>query len=109
MGLILGLTDLLLQADVPDPSDASTNLNTELIQRLQVADLIGITGQALSHCVANTIRDIASNFGEENIKKFVLIEDTTSSVGGFENLGEEFVKEMTARGMQVCKADEFLS
>lgn len=98
-----------VQADVPDPADPSTLLNTRLIQTLTDADVIGITGQALSHCVANTVRDIANNFGEDNIKKLVLLEDTTSSVGGFEKMGTDFVKEMTARGMQISKSTEFFT
>lgn len=98
-----------VMADVPDPADPDTQLNTKLIQTLQTADLVAITGQALSHCVANTVKDIADNFGADNIKKLVLIEDTTSSVAGFENLGTEFVKAMVARGMQISKSTEFLA
>jgi nicotinamidase/pyrazinamidase len=89
-----------VQADVEDPSDPSTKLNTNIIDALTEADEILITGEALSHCVASTIQDIANNFGDDNIKKFVLLEDTTSSVTGFEKLGQDFVKNMTARGMQ---------
>lgn len=98
-----------VQADVPDGEDSTTMLNTDLINTLQKADVILITGEALSHCVANTIRDIANNFGDENIKKFVLLEDTCSNVTGFENLGEEFVKEMTSRGMKVTTSTDFLA
>jgi len=50
--------------------------------------------------VANTIRDIAAEFGDDQIKKFVLLEDTSSNVGGFEKMGQDFVREMVARGMQ---------
>lgn len=98
-----------VSADVPDPSDSTTQLNTRLIQLLQEADVIGITGQALSHCVANTVRDIANNFGDENIRKLMLIEDTTSNVTGFEKLGQDFVSEMTTRGMQVTTSEKFLA
>jgi nicotinamidase/pyrazinamidase len=98
-----------VQADVPDPADPATMLNTRLIQTLRDADVIGITGQALSHCVANTVRDIANNFGEENIKKLVLLTDTTSSVPGFESMGADFVKEMTGRGMQTALSTEFFT
>lgn len=98
-----------VQADVPDPSDPTTGLNVPLIETLQKVDLIGISGQALSHCVANTITDIANNFGEDNIKKFVLLEDTTSSVTGFEQMGTDFVKALTARGMQVARSTDFLA
>jgi len=97
-----------VQADVPDPSDDSTQLNMRLIETLQRADIIVLTGQALSHCVANTVRDIADNFGEDNVKKLVLLEDTTSAVTGFENLGKDFLDEMVNRGMQVSTHDKFL-
>ena len=98
-----------VKADVPDPSDPSTMLNTGLINILSDADIILISGQALSHCVANTIIDIADNFGEENIKKFILLEDTSSNVNTFESLGEAFVKDMSAKGMQVMKSTEVLT
>lgn len=97
-----------VQADVPDGTDPGTMLNTKLIETLQKADVIALSGQALSHCVANTVRDIANNFGEENIEKMVLLIDTTSSVPGFEKMGEDFLKEMTGRGMKTCKSSEFL-
>jgi nicotinamidase-related amidase len=97
-----------VKAEVPDPEDAGTQLNVRLIETLQKADIIAISGQALSHCVKSTIEDIAMNFGEENIKKFVLLEDTSSSVQGFEQMGIDFVSEMSARGMQVMKSIDFL-
>ena len=80
-------------------------MNTRLIERLESADLIVLSGQALSHCVANTVRDIAK---DDNINKMVLIEDTTSSVPGFEHLGEDFLKEMKTRGMRTAKSTEYL-
>lgn len=98
-----------VQAEVPDPSDPSTTLNSGLIQTLSDADIIVIAGEALSHCVASTINDIANNFGEENIKKFVLLEDCCSSVAGFEHLGKQFVDSMVARGMKVARSTEFLA
>ncbi len=104
-----------VQAEVPDASDPGTMLNTGLIQTLRNADIIGITGQALSHSVANTVRDIANNFGEDNIKKMVLLIDTTSPVGDlpgssiFKNMAEDFVSEMTKRGMKVQKSTDFLN
>lgn len=95
-----------VQADVPDPSDPSTSLNDQLIKILKDADRILIAGEALSHCVANTVTDIANNFGEDNIKKIVLLEDCCSNVGGFENLGKQFVDTMSKRGMQIAKSTD---
>lgn len=97
-----------VMAEVEEPNDPGTQLNTQLIDTLSKADIIPITGEALSHCLANTVKDIADNFGDENIKKLVLLTDTTSSVTGFENLGEDFIKEMTARGMQISTSEDFL-
>ena len=97
-----------VMADVPDSSDPSTQLNTSLINMAQHADIIIIAGQALSHCVANTITDIANNFGEENISKFALMTDCCSNVPGFEHLGDAFVTDMTARGMKSYLSTDFL-
>jgi nicotinamidase/pyrazinamidase len=97
-----------VQADVPDPSDPSTQLNTSLIKMLDEVDEVLFAGEALSHCVANTMRDIFSNISADAIKKFVLLTDCTSSVGGFEKLGEDFLNEMDARGMGFATTEHYL-
>ncbi|MFZ1828807.1 MAG: hypothetical protein WAW42_08595 [Candidatus Competibacteraceae bacterium] len=96
-----------VQADVPDPNDPSTQINVGLIQTLEKADIVVLSGQALSHCVANTVRDIADHFGEESIRKLVLIEDTSSPVPGFEKVAQQFLTDMRQRGMKISKAAEF--
>lgn len=98
-----------VQAEVPDPSDPSTMLNGRLIKTLAEADMVVIAGEALSHCVANTVRDIANSFGEDNVKKLVLLTDCASSVSGFEALGTQFVQEMIGRGMQTALSRDFLA
>jgi len=97
-----------VQADVPDPEDPGTQLNWALIEVLQKADIILLAGEARSHCLANTVVDIADNFGEENIKKMVLLDDATSDVTGCEDMGKDFVTAMTARGMQRSTTVEYL-
>lgn len=99
----------VVRADVPDPEDPTTLINTDFIQRLQKADLILVAGEALSHCVANSVRDIAAEFGEDQVRKFVILEDASSSVTGLEFLAKDFMKEMIARGVQVAKTDTVLS
>lgn len=103
----------VVKADVPDADDPSTHVNTNFIERLQAADEIIISGQALSHCVANSIRDIADLFGAEHVKKFVLLEDTSSPVGDqpnstmFRDMADDFLREMTGRGMRLAKTTDF--
>lgn len=96
-----------VMADVEDHNDIHTKLNVRLCQILADADEVLISGEALSHCVANTVRDIANNFGEDNIKKMTLLEDCSSNVTGLDFLGENFVKEMIPRGMKVCKSTDW--
>lgn len=88
-----------VKAEVEDPRDTTTKINTQLIETLNKFDKILISGEALSHCVANTIRDIANVFSPEDVKKFTLLEDTSSSVPGCEQMGIDFVNEMVAKGM----------
>lgn len=48
-----------LMAEVPDPSDPGTALNTSFLTMLATADVIGVCGEASSHCVKNTVQQIA--------------------------------------------------
>ncbi|PTH80064.1 hypothetical protein [Aeromonas veronii] len=95
-------------AEVPYAADPTTKLSRPMIERFEQADLIFLTGQALSHCVAATVRQLADNFGNENIKKLVLLRDTTSPVTGFEKNGEDFIEEMKARGMRVVNTTDVI-
>lgn len=98
----------VVAADVYDPEDLNTGLNTDLIKTLQNMDVIAIAGEASSHCVCNSVQDVANNFGDENIKKFMYLEDCCSPVPGFEKLATDFVDSMTKRGMKVTTSDKFL-
>ena len=104
-----------IQAEIPDPDDSSTQLNTRLIDKLRDSDMVLVAGQALSHCVADTVNDIADNIGQEHIKKFVLLEDCTSSIAAVPNgpdfpaIANEFVSRMRARGMKVSNSRDFLA
>lgn len=98
-----------LKAEVPDPEDMGTQLNMGLIQTLEKADMVLIAGEALSHCVANTVRDIAASFDPGAVSKLVLLEDCCSSVSGFEKMGVEFVAELSALGMKVMRSTDFSS
>jgi nicotinamidase-related amidase len=97
-----------IKAEVSDPLDPSTQINTALIQTLQTADIILLAGEAGSHCLANAGRDIADAFGDDSyIKKLVLLTDATSPVPGFESFQDNFVKDMTAKGMQLSTTTQF--
>jgi nicotinamidase-related amidase len=99
-----------VKAEVPDPTDPDSQINTRLIQTLEEADIVVIAGEALSHCVANTVRDIVDCFSDPKyIEKLTLLTDASSSVAGFESLGDEFLKDMEGRGMKTSTTTDFLS
>ena len=99
-----------IQADVPDPADPSTQINTALIGTLMQADLVAVAGEAGSHCLANTVRDLANNFGDDRlVSKIVLLQDATSPVTGFDTLQNDFLREMTGRGMKLSTTTDFLA
>ena len=91
-----------IQAEVPDPNDPSTLPDPIWLANLASADRILIAGEALSHCVASTVRDLADQLGASQVSKLVLLTDCCSPVSGFDAIGLEFIAEMTARGMQTA-------
>jgi nicotinamidase-related amidase len=99
-----------VQAEVPDPEDPSTQVNTSFIQTLEQADIILLAGEALSHCVANTMRDIAANFSDPLfVQKVVILTDASSNVTGFENFGADFLRDLTAKGMKTSTTTTVLT
>jgi nicotinamidase-related amidase len=96
-------------AEVPDPTDPTTQINTGLIQILEEADIVLVAGEARSHCLANTVRDIVANFNDQSaVEKLHLLTDACSDVPTFEQLGEDFVKELTGKGMKTTTTVDFL-
>lgn len=98
-----------VKAEVADSKDHTTQLNTDFIDLVMQADEIVLCGEALSHCLANTVRDMADSFNDDSfIAKCVLLTDGASNVPGFDHFGDSFIADMTARGMQVATCGEYL-
>ncbi|WP_035059791.1 hypothetical protein [Andreprevotia chitinilytica] len=98
-----------IQAEVPDATDPTTLPDARWIAQLAQADTILIAGEALSHCVASTVRDLADQLGAANVSKLVLLTDCASPVAGFEALGQSFIDEMVARGMRTATSQNCLA
>ena len=100
-----------VKAEVEVSDDPSTQLNMRgLIVPLEEADMVIIGGQARSHCVANTVRDIMANFSDPSyIKKLYILEDGTSDVGGFEHLGDAFINDFLKAGGNLTTTDKVLA
>ncbi len=101
-------------AEVPLPTVPSTGFNTALLDVLATADIIAVSGEALSHCVMSTVDQIAENIGEEHIAKFHILIDASSPVpeppGGpnFPQIADEWLHRMEKRGMTLTTTEKFL-
>lgn len=98
-----------LQAEVPDPQDPETQLNTALVAALDAGERIVIAGEASSHCVRATAEHLAAHLPSGRVDKIVLLEDCMSPVPGFEAQAREFLGAMRERGATVCAAQDLLA
>lgn len=87
----------MFRAEVPVPGDPSTELNRAALDQLGKKGEIFVAGEALSHCVAQSVRDLVK---EVDPRRVVLLGDCMSSVPGFEAQGEAFLSEMLAMGVK---------
>lgn len=103
-----------LQAEVPDAKDPQSQLNTRLLETLADADVILIAGEALSHCVKETLTQIVENIGSEHVKKIKILMDCTSCIPAlpsvdFPAITEAWLKEMKALGVETTTSTTFFS
>jgi nicotinamidase-related amidase len=99
----------IVRADVIDPEDPSTQINTQLVETLEKADIIVVCGEAGSHCVKNSILDIINSFNDEDcVKKMVVLEDGMSPVANYEHEQEDLFKIIKSKGVKFSTCEDFL-
>ena len=72
----------IVQPEVPVPGMVDGGRNQALLDELAQADLIVVAGEAMSHCVLETVEDIVEAFGDrpEMLRQVHLLRDCTSPV-----------------------------
>ena len=95
-----------LQAEVPDPADPSTQLNTRLLAALDRADLLLIAGEASSHCVRATTEHLLQHLPSGRPERLVLLTDCMSPVAGFEAQHQAFLAAVQAQGVKLVHSSE---
>ncbi len=95
-----------LQAEVPDPADPSTQLNTRLLAALDTADVLLVAGQASSHCVRATTEHLLQYLPSGRPERIVLLTDCMSPVSGFEAQHRAFLAAAQAQGMQLADSSQ---
>lgn len=88
-----------MAADVPVTPD--TALNTSFMESLKTSDHLIVCGQAMSHCVNYTLRDIVAHWPKERLSQITLLTDGASPVPGFEGPADTFQKDMESAGVQL--------
>ena len=101
-----------LRAEVPVSSDERTLLNEGLLRSLKGRRVL-VCGQALSHCVNFTVRDLVASYeadgadGADRLASIGILRDGTSVVPGFEDAGATFLADMEAKGVRILTTDSF--
>ncbi len=75
--------------------DPENKINTDFLNKLKKYDKIVIAGEAKSHCVSESIKQIVDYFDENNINKLkniYILEDCMSNITGFEAESEKEFK-----------------
>jgi nicotinamidase/pyrazinamidase len=96
-----------VRAEVPDESDPGGTGMEALVTAVAAASRIWVAGEARSHCVANTVRDLFALVPDSGLpSRTVLLTDATSDVKGFEEYGESFVRQATMLGMTTATTSD---
>jgi len=95
-----------LRANIPIASDVSTCLNAELASRLKRANRVLVAGEAKSHCVASSVKQILDLKGFKS--ELILLTDCMSAVPGFEEQGKEIFLQASAYGAKLMPSSEVL-
>ncbi|RYF08458.1 MAG: cysteine hydrolase [Comamonadaceae bacterium] len=101
-----------IQAEVPDPHDPDTALNTPLLARLGAADVLVVGGEASSHCVRATTEHIVEHLPRLkpgwNAGQVVLLTDCMSPVAGFQAEHDAFLQTMRGLGVQLRTTEDIV-
>eukprot|EP01006_Ploeotia_vitrea_P008380 TRINITY_DN19910_c0_g1_i1.p1 TRINITY_DN19910_c0_g1~~TRINITY_DN19910_c0_g1_i1.p1 ORF type:complete len:272 (-),score=34.04 TRINITY_DN19910_c0_g1_i1:152-967(-) len=95
-----------IRAEVPIAEDPKTDTNKQLLDDLQNYNRILVGGQAKSHCVNYTVRDIVQHWPQDRLAQIHVLEDCMSAVGGFEGPAEQFITDMKNKGVTVTTHDK---
>ncbi len=99
-------------AEVPDPDDPESSLNVPLLDAIMKHDRVYIAGEAKSHCVLETERQLIQRFGNQPdiLKRLYFLRDCTSSVQhpqiDFDALAENELAMMERLGVQMVRSSD---
>lgn len=93
----------VFQAQIPDPAVPETQFNAALVSDLDRFDTIYIMGEAKSHCVANSLKQLL-NFAPTMSEKLVLVTDCMSDVTGMGYLADLIYADAWTKNVRFVEA-----
>ncbi len=99
-------------AEIPDPEDPESGLNVTLLDAVMKHDRVYVAGEAKSHCVLETERQLVGRSGNQPalLKRLHFLSDCTSSVQhpaiDFDALAEAELAAMKQQGVQLVMSAE---
>jgi nicotinamidase-related amidase len=96
-----------LKANVPIPGSPETQINADLVKKLTAAGSIYIAGEARSHCVAATVRQITHTAALA--RKLHIIEDCMTDIAGFEKEADKVYDRAKSDGVKFVLSTEQIS
>lgn len=97
----------VFQAQIPVPGAPETALNQPLLDDLARYDQIWLAGEARSHCVATSLRQLLCH-APELTKKVTLLTDCTSDVTGLGHLADPIYAEARELGVNFAESTQLL-
>ena len=103
----------IFKAEVEYPGDVGSQLNTQILGKIANSDLIYVAGEAKSHCVLETMKQLVEYFGQtqpDAIGKIRFLMDCTSSVQipgiDFDAMANEELMIMENRGIVLVNSTD---
>ncbi|UFH55344.1 nicotinamidase [Spirosoma sp. KNUC1025] len=93
----------IFKAQVSDPAVPETQLNTDLIADLERFDTVYLMGEAKSHCVANSLKQIL-DFAPGLVNKLVIVTDCMSDVTNLGYLADPIYAEARSRSVRFLES-----
>ncbi|MBU1822737.1 MAG: isochorismatase family protein [Bacteroidetes bacterium] len=98
----------VFRAQIPVPGVAKTQLNQPLLDELSGYDEVWLAGEARSHCVATSLKQIL-RFAPQLAPKVVLLTDCTSDVTGLGYLADPIYEQARASGVRFAASTDLLA
>ncbi len=95
----------IFTAQIPDPEHPETQLNTKLLDQLNRYENVYLAGQAKSHCVATSLKQMML-YKPELAQKVIILQDCMSDVPNLGYLGEPIYQEARQKGIRFTTSAE---